>query len=52
MDTKEMTGQLAGTQTDCLTERAKSTKPSRRPHKGRLPIEDTASKEREGATGM
>ena len=30
MDTKEVTGQSAGIQTDCLTERAESTKPSSR----------------------
>ena len=52
IDTKEVAGQSAGIQTDCLIERAESTKPSGRPHEVGLPIEDTASKEGGGATGM
>ena len=52
IDTADMAGPLARIQTDCLTERAESTKPSGRAHKVRLPIEDTASNEGEGATGM
>ena len=52
IDTEEMTGPSARIQTDHLTELAESTKPSGRPHKVRLPIEDTASNEGGGATGM
>ena len=52
MDTKEVTGQSAGIQTDCLTECAESTKSSGRTHEVRLPIEDTASNVGEGVTGI
>ena len=52
IDAADVTGQSTTIQTDRLTERAESTKPSGRPHKVRLPIEDTASNEGEGATGM
>ena len=52
MDTKDVSGPSGTIRTDRLTESAESSKPYRKTHKVRLPIEDTASNKGEGSTGM